>query len=248
MNINNSLEDEYATAWFDDFKDKLNVLLQLSQLNLNSSLDKQSRTLREEAYILCVVYLDQLSNLYKKCKHKGKWKFCDLLISYSSESLFEKIYFRQLLLELKKESEKDRPNLTHKAILEKLINFLETKNCKLNANFISLSQENFYLKMYDKNEIISMLQNDKILNNQEYALLESDMEKGRGSIASFCYVQIRNPTIHEHGPSNWNIGNIEINFDLLYAALNNIFNHIRKEYDNIKEFFGYTSFPEFLKR
>lgn len=234
MHGNESQKKFFADAWFEDLKRKIDVLPELKEMQLNN------RVLKEEAYILCIVYLDQLSNRFQKCNGVGKWRFCDLLINYSKISFFKKFHFQQLLSELQKELKRQKGNKkAFVSIFEKLIKFFNSKDCKLSEDFICKNDKEMYLKLYDKAEMKDFLKN--IVHNEELELLIKEIDKGRGSIASLCYEKIRCIAIHQYKPSNWTIGKDEINFETLHDALGNIYRYIREDYNETGQFLGYES-------
>lgn len=239
MSDNESNQEIAANAWFDDFKNKIEFLSRLKKCKSNG------RSLKEEAYILCVVYLDQLSNRYQNVVGVGgRWRFYNLLMHYSGNPLFKKVYFRQLLLELKKESKNKELEKTRREeirkILNKLIKFFKSKGCKLDENSLHCKKMvPIYISLSDKKKINKMLEENQTLNRSELELLNKKIDKGIGSIASFCYHNIRCPAIHESGPTDWSIGGgKEIGFDDLHKALNKVYQHIRKHYKKTGEFFG----------
>ncbi len=236
MEENNFNTKDSVNAWFDDLKKKIDVLPELK------GTKRDGRYLEDEAYILCIVYLDQLSNRFQGIKTIGKWRFCDLLINYSGNLLFANISFRQLLLELKKESEKSKKKTQKiKDIFEKLFVFFNSKGCNLDENsLISKKGSKLYSKIYTKKGMLNFVKN--VLIESEFQLLNEKIDKGRGSIASFCYDKIRSLAIHEHGPSGcWVIGGEEISFEVLYSSLKNIYQYIKKDYEKTGKFLGYVA-------
>lgn len=155
-------------------------------------------------------------------------------------------HFRQLLLELKCQFENPNKSKNRrvqtKKIFNKLFNYFNSEGCLLDENsLISKKEQKLYSKIYDKDNMLEFIKNKNILNElEEFKLLCQEIEKGRGSIASFCYERIRCQAIHESAPSdNWVIGDKEISFDELYTALNNIYQCIKKEYEETGKFLGY---------
>lgn len=61
MKANNN-KNFCVQAWFEDLKKKIDVLEKLKEVKFDG------RALKDEAYVLCVVYLDQLSNRFQTIK------------------------------------------------------------------------------------------------------------------------------------------------------------------------------------
>ncbi len=228
---------DYAVAWFTDYAEKINFLKILQQ---EKFVNKRRK---DEAFILCTAYLDNLSNLYQKIKKNSSWaKFCDLLINYSGNPLFSKVLFRQLLLNLQKiineKKVKSNELKTIKSISTKFINYFNSNGCQLDCELNDSNQVKSYCTIYDKNGLISFVTALQILTIDELKLLTDKLNDGQGSIALFCYEQIRCEAIHKMSLGEWIIENVKIDFEVLYNALEAIFSYIQKEFRSTGEFLG----------
>lgn len=80
---------EKKLKYFRDVRHRINNIQKIKENNFE-----------EEAFILCLVYLGQISSLYYKGKKDGR-NFCKLLIQKAENPIFTKIYIPMLLQRLK---------------------------------------------------------------------------------------------------------------------------------------------------
>ncbi len=245
---NNEWNKKAGEFWFKALESKISFLPLLTKKEFNE------RSLEDEAYILCIVYLDWLSSGYKNCTgdtcdlgssktDNKRSQFYRMLTNYSEEPnpLFKKIDFCQLISDLRR---KNRKNRKSREFSEKLCKFFN-----LNANLYiekqidtnenetdDFKKKSMFSKMHVKEELINFL---KYNIEDDVQWLEIELDKGVGSVAYFVYDQIRNPAVHQWGRSGVSIEGITISFELLYSSLVNIYKYVKNDYEKTGRFLGH---------
>lgn len=225
----NSIEDRqfFADAWFKALKKKIDRTSMLFQNG--NKLDSSSW--EDEAFILCVVYLDRLSNRIKSSYETCHRRFCTLLINHGGNDFFGKISFRQLLRNLKKKKKVIRTG-------DKILNHLNSQGCDLDKEmFCKNNLPESYQKIFEREELLSFFTSDAILTQEELKQLEPEL--WQGSIASICYEFVRCPTIHEDTQRTLRVGETQLNFNILYPALNSVYDYIESTYRRNGKFLGF---------
>lgn len=237
-----TIEDKefFAKAWLEDLKrhiDRLPVLYENG-----SKLD--NKDWKEEAFTLCIVYIDRLSNRFKPVGASHHRRFCEILIDFSQNNFFGKICFSQLLRNLKFMEEKKKKTTKEKdfsKIYNKVKGYFNLIGCDLDEEMYCKKSPppQLYIKTYERDDVIFFLQNNSILTKEECALL--DVHLWKGSIASICYNMVRCPTVHQYTQSMLTIENTTLDFSILYPALKNVYEYIEKLYFKEGKFLGFEA-------
>lgn len=200
----------FIKEYFADFREKVNRLDELSR-----------RPFREEALILCVVYIDYLaSGTYYDGTDRNKENFCRALCELGHNDFFSAIHPKQLLKEAQKLGRADVQSEIQQMLNGRPGRFLT------------------------QDEISEGIKSSQLPSSVKDAL---NKNLWRASVSAICYTIIRCQSIH--GPGHGmdlsfdktafrGQTAVAINFDLMYQALQAIFSEVESVSLKTGEFFG----------
>jgi hypothetical protein len=200
----------FVREYFADFREKVNRLGELFR-----------RSFREEALILCIVYIDYLaSGTYYDGTDRNKENFCRALCELSQNDFFSAIHPKQLLKEAQKLG---RPGVQSE--IQKMLNGHP-------GRFLT------------QDEITAGLKSSQLESSVQVELRKN---LWRASVSAICYTIIRCQSIH--GPGHGMDLSFDetafrgqaaatINFDLMYQALQAILSEVESVSLKTGEFFG----------
>lgn len=207
------LSDEklfFVKEYFAEFREKVHRLDGLSR-----------RSFREEALILCVVYIDYLaSGTYYDGTDRNKENFCRALCELSHNDFFSAIHPKQLLKEAEKLGRDDVQSEIQQMLNEHPGRFLT------------------------QDEISQGIKSSPLPSTVKDALTKN---LWRASVSAICYTIIRCQSIHGPGHGiDLTFGetafrgqpSVAIDFDLMYQALQAIFSKVESDSLKTGEFFG----------
>jgi hypothetical protein len=209
----------FINAYFKHLKEALEKLLKLRSLRV------EGLSFRDEALILCLVYIDGLaSNFYGEATEKN---FCKALAELSGNPIFAKLHPKRLL-DPKFKFWNSAPKA--KQVIETLI-----------SNRIG--------ELFDEAEIADIIRKSGLPSLLEQNLIE---KLWQCSIGAICYEHMRFGAVHGLGTGSLSFDNttyngkhgVTLDFDLLYAALQNICNHVARGSTEMGEWFGR---PDYFK-
>lgn len=198
----------FIKAYFDKLVQRIENLQKLNA----------SPEYRDEALILCLVYVDGLASNY----YGGetiKENFCRALRELSGNPLFAKLHAKMLL-----DADNDKYWQGAKPAIE---NLAKTKAGEL----------------LDESEVAAQIRATSMPQQSQDALIR---RLWRSSVGAICYEVMRNSAVHRLGTGaltfdetvyEGKLGFV-LNFDLLYAALRRILDHVAKESIQKGEWFG----------
>ena len=210
----NSAKMEFVLAFFDEFRKKV---ARLSEMYSNSYPD--------EAFTLCVVYIDRLaSGYYGGEAGKNRENFCRALRELSGNPLFAMLHPREMLEQIQRHFPGAVPII----------------------NSIVGSQVHSLL---DESTVAAAIQSSAMLPSEKQKLIEN---LWRASIASICYAQIRGPEVHGPGSGGLDFDEtvyqgqigMRIDFELVYTAVSRICEHVRNSSIQSGHWFGNPNYPE----
>jgi hypothetical protein len=200
----------FISAYFDELEVKINRL---------QTLEMQS--MRDEATILCLVYIDHLaSGNYFDGTEKNKEHFCRVLRELSGDPLFSTIHPR-FLVELASEVKSAQP----------IVPLIES--------YVSQNPDRFF----DEDEIRQL-----VLNSPLPTEIKNPVINGlwKASTAALCYQRLRCPAIHGPGTMDLSFSKTAyegdlgttLDFERLYGALQSIFRAVRANALSTSHWFG----------
>jgi hypothetical protein len=173
---------------------------------------------KEEAITLCCLYIENLTKIFKITDENGRSHkdFCDALLDYSQIDIFKKIKLLRVLNKKK-----------HHELREKILNFLKKLDYKLaqqDDGEIIVDYKNggtdYPGLLFDNQEKLKSFLSEKVgLSPQEISQLNFEY----GSIASQLYESLRCNAVHQGLVEVPRVNGEPLDFDILYQALNNIF-------------------------
>jgi hypothetical protein len=210
----NSDKKEFVLAFFGEFRKKV---ARLSEMYSNSYPD--------EAFTLCVVYIDHLaSGYYGGEAGKNRENFCRALRLLSSDPLFAMLHPREMLEQIQRRFPGAVPII----------------------NSIVGSQAHSLL---DESAVAAAIQSSAMRPLEKQNLIEN---LWRASIASICYAQIRGPGVHGPGGGGLDFDEtvyqgktgVRIDFELVYTSLSRIFEYVRDASVQSGHWFGNPNYPQ----
>jgi hypothetical protein len=211
-------KQQFIQAFFDKFGERVKRLSDLS-----------AASFADEAFTLCIVYIDWLaSGYYGGVPGLHGKNFCRALTELSGNPLFGMIHPGELLRQVKERRELGTP------VIQSIVNtqvprLLSHAEAQQGIRALGLSEG-------QKNKFVSNL--------------------WRASIANVVYGNIRNPEIHGPGSGGLDLDNttyegkrgIKLNFVTMYPALLSIFAHIMRTSIEKGEWFGRADYHKRLAR
>ncbi len=204
---------EFVCAYFERFGEKIGRLPKM-----------YSDALSEEAFTLCVVYIDRLaSGYYGGEAGKNRENFCRALRELSGNPLFAMLH-PQMLLQQAQEYFPSAFSLLS-SIAESQPHHL------LSEARIAIDVKSSDMKPREKQTLIENL--------------------WRASIASVCYTDVRGPEIHGAGSGGMSFDEsifegrkgVKLTFEVMYEALCRIFEHVKKKSAETGHWFGNSNYP-----
>jgi hypothetical protein len=200
----------FVKEYFSEFREKIHHLEELSR-----------QSFREEALILCVVYIDYLaSGTYYDGSERNKENFCRALCELSHNDFFRAIHPREILKEAQKLGRDDV-----QLEIQQMLN-------RHPGRFLM------------QDDISQMIKASPLPSTIKDALTKN---LWRASVSTICYTIIRCQSIHGPGYGidlsfdktsfNGQAGMV-IDFDLMYQALQAIFSEVESVSLKTGEFFG----------
>jgi hypothetical protein len=210
----------FVKAYFEQVRLRIERLAKLRSEKLGGV------SFKDEALILCLVYIDSLASCYYG-EAKGR-TFCRALRELSANPLFGKLH-PQVLFDA--DNAKYWKNATDvKQQVEELI--------KKRAG-----------EMLDESGIADLIRKSKMSQTQQEALIGN---LWRCSIGAICYSYMRSAAVHGFGTGPLSFGEtvyegkkgFRLDFDLLYEALQKIGSHVVQVSIEKGEWFGN---PDYFK-
>jgi len=209
----NTDENRFVCGFFNKFAERVARLPKL-----------HSDSYSEEAFTLCIVYVDRLaSGYYGGEAGRNRENFCRALKELSGNSLFGMLHPRELSEQVKK-------------YFPDAVTVIAS---------IARSQPHALL---DEAAVAGAIRSSGLESSRKQKLIE---HLWRASIASICYGEIRGPEVHGVGSGgldfdesvyNGKVG-FQIDFELVYEAVSKIFEHIRRESAQTGHWFGNPNYP-----
>jgi hypothetical protein len=207
-----SVKQDLIRAFFDEFARKIGRLRELNE-----------KGLRDEAFTLCVVYIDRLAcaNYGPEPGHNAE-AFCQALRELGGNPLFGMIHPGELLQGTKEKL----PGAM--VLIESLVN--RQPGALLSETELSQDMLRSSLPEQAKKKLISHL--------------------WCASMANICYAHIRNPQVHGPGSNGFTFDRttfdgkkgVKLDFEVLYDALHNILARTRETSIRTGEWFGRADF------
>jgi hypothetical protein len=206
--MNDSAKLNFISSYFDNLRRRFE---NLPKLHAQPSF-------RDEAMILCLVYIDGLaSKYYGSSSTKGN--FCKALRELSGNPLFGKLHPKVLL-----DPDKDKYWAGAKPAVEEL----------------TTSKPG---ELLDEAEVAATIRASGVDKQTEEKLLKN---LWRCSVGAICYDVMRTSAVHRLGAGTLTFDEtlyqgelgFALTFDLLYAALGRISDHIAKESVEKGDWFG----------
>jgi hypothetical protein len=205
---------ELVLAFFREFRKKV---ARLREINSNSYTD--------EAFTLCVVYIDRLaSGYYGGEAGKNQENFCLALRELSGDPLFAMLHPQELLQRAQQYFPGAVPLLN---------------------SIVALQPDS----LMDETAVAAKINRSTIEPSKRKELIEN---LWRASIAAICYAHIRGPEIHGPGSGGLDFDRsaygdkkgIKIDFDRVHEALLRILDHVEEVSVKSGHWFGN---PDYLK-
>lgn len=202
----------FIKAYFDKLRQRIDGLNRLHS----------STSFRDEALILCMVYIDGLaSNYYGGSTVKAN--FCKALKELSGNIVFGKLHAKMLL-----DPEKDQHWAGARPVVEQLV---KSKPDQL----------------LDESEVAAQIRNTGVDKQTQDVLIK---QLWRYSVGAICYEFMRNNAVHGLGTGTLTFDEtmhdgkqgFALNFALLYAALLRIVDHVAKESVDKGQWFGRSDY------
>jgi hypothetical protein len=210
----------FVTAYFEQAKLRIERLAKLRSEKLGES------SFKDEAFILCLVYIDGLAScFYGEANSKT---FCKALRELSGNPVFGKLHAQVLLDPDNAKYWKNATGVKQK--IEELINKRPGE-------------------LFAESEIAAVIRESSMSPSQQEELIGN---LWRCSIGAICYSYMRSAAVHQFGTRpllfsetihNGKKG-FQLDFDLLYAALQKIGDHVAQVSIETGEWFGK---PDYLK-
>lgn len=212
--LNNPDKVFFIEAYFDRMRARVDQLKKLDA----GLLDGES--FRDEALILCLVYIDGMASCYYGEKGtKTKENFCKALRELSGDPLFGKLHVPYLL-----SHEFDKHGAGAKPAVEAL----------------AASKPG---QLLDETEVADAIPKSRVEKSDQQSLITN---LWRYSVGAICYEVMRNAAVHGLGASPLSFGEtlhagaqgFELNFPVLHEALRSISEQVAKESIDKGEWFG----------
>jgi hypothetical protein len=187
--------------------------------------DLRSHSFEDEAFTLCVVYIDRLaSGYYGGEAGKNRESFCRALRELSSNPLFAMLHPR----ELSEQVQQHFPNA-----LPVIASIIDAEPHAL----------------LDEAAVAAAIRSSTMQSGERQKLIQS---LWRASIASICYEQVRCPEIHGVGSGGLDFdetvyqgeAGLQIDSDLVYQALSRIAEYVRNASALSGQWFGNPNYPD----
>jgi hypothetical protein len=219
-NVTNPDKAFFVTAYFEQVKLKIEKLATLRSQKLGEL------SFKDEAFILCLVYIDGLASCYYG--QANARTFCRALRELSGNPLFGKLHAQALL-----DSENDK----------------YWKNAASAKQQVEDLMKNRPGELFDESEIAAIIRQSSMPPAQQEELIDN---LWRCSIGAICYGYMRSAAVHGFGAGPLSFSEtihegkqgFRLDFDLLYAVLQNIGAHVAKMSIEKGEWFGR---PDYFK-
>ncbi len=204
---------EFVCAYFGRFEEKIRRLPKM-----------YADGFPEEAFTLCVVYIDRLaSGYYGGDAGKNQENFCRALRELSGKPLFAMLHSRELLQRTQDHFPSAVPLLSS----------------------ITTSKPHHLLS---ESDIATAVQSSSIPSSEKQKLIEN---LWRASIAAICYREVRGPEIHGSGSGGISFDEsiyegqqgVKLTFDVMYEALCRIFHLVKCKSTETGHWFGNADYP-----
>jgi len=195
-------------AYFDDLNKRIENLADLNALDC----------FRDDALILCLVYIDGLASNYYEGREVNK-NFCRALRELSGNALFGKIHAKFLL-----DPDNDKYWAGGKT---------DKDGAKAKFAVEGLASRGSG-DLLDELEVAGQIRSSGVGKEMAQRIVSN---LWRSSIAAICYEEMRNGAVHRLGTKTLTFGEtfyegrlgFKLNFDVLHRALRHISDHIAKE-------------------
>jgi hypothetical protein len=210
--MNTSDKRHFIIAFFDEWEKKVELLPGM-----------RSASYADEAFTLCIVYIDRLASGYYETGRSWE-KFCRALKQLSGNPLFGMLHPGELLRQARQLEQTQQRFIGTEGVLSSMVG--TRPHTLLDDADAIVAIQSSALQAREKNELIAKL--------------------WKASIASICYVSIRGPEIHGPGSGGLDFdetiyrgkAGLRIDFDLVYRALLRILAHVRNASVQSGHWFG----------
>ncbi len=210
----NTDKKRFVCAFFEKFTEKVARLPRL-----------YSDSYSEEAFTLCIVYIDRLaSGYYGGGAGRNRENFCHALKELSGDHLFGMLHPRELSEQVRRYFPEAVPVVA------------SVTSSKPDA-------------LLDEAVVAAAIRSSALQSSTKQKLIDN---LRRASIASICYDEIRRPEVHGVGSGGLDFDKsvydgkvgLRINFELVYGALSKILEHVRNASAQTGHWFANPNYPE----
>ena len=212
----------FVTAYFEQLKSRIEKLAKLRSQKIGEM------TFEDEAFILCLVYIDGLASCYYGNNKGSKRTFCQALSELSGNPVFGKLH-PQVLLDPK--------------------NDIRWKNAPGAKQEVEELVKKRPGELFDDSEIAAIIRQGTIVQAEQDKLIA---DLWRFSVGAICYTYMRCAAVHELGTTPLSFSEtvhegklgFRLDFDVVYAALQHIGAHVAQVSIDKGQWFGR---PDYLK-
>jgi len=212
----------FVTAYFEQVKLRIEKLATLRSQKIGEM------SFKDEAFILCLVYIDGLASCYYGNGKGSQRTFCQAMRELSGNPVFGKLHAQVLL---------------------------DPENYKLWKNAAGAKKQVEELvkerpgELLDESEIAAIIRQGTMLQAKQDKLID---DLWRFSIGAICYRYMRCAAVHGFGAGPLSFSEtvhegkqgFRLDFDVIYAALRNVGAHVAQVSIEKGEWFGR---PDYLK-
>jgi hypothetical protein len=202
----------FIQAYFDDLSTRIENLKKLSSGQI------EGQSFRDEALILCLVYIDGLASSYYG-EDRTKESFCKALRELSGNPLYGKLHVKRLL---------------------DLENDPRWGGARVEVEKLAAKRPG---ELLDETDVANAIRQSGVPRDEREELIKHIW---RFSIAATCYEIMRNAAVHRLGASTLSFDEtiyegergVRLTFSLLHQALLQIAQHVAQESLRTGEWFG----------
>jgi hypothetical protein len=212
----------FVSAYFEQVKSRIEKLATLRSQKIGEM------SFEDEAFILCLGYIDGLASCYYGNKKGSQRTFCQAMRELSGNPVFGKLH-PQVLLDPKNDK-RWKYATDAKQQVEELVKKRPSE-------------------LFDESEIAAIIRQGTIVQAERDKLIA---DLWRFSVGAICYTHMRCAAVHEFGTAPLSFGEtvhegklgFRLDFDVVYAALQNVGAHVAQVSIEKGEWFGR---PDYLK-
>jgi hypothetical protein len=212
----------FVTAYFERVKLRIEKLATLRSQKIGGM------SFQDEAFILCLVYIDGLASCYYGNKRGSQRTFCQAMRELSGNPVFGKLH-PQVLLDPKN----DKRWKNARGAKQQVEELVKKKRGEL----------------LDDSEVATIIRQGTIVQAEQDKLIA---DLWRSSVGAICYTHMRCAAVHELGTAPFSFSQtvhegklgFSLDFDVVYAALQNVGAHVAQVSIEKGEWFGR---PDYLK-